>query len=385
MHKAYTTHGEPTYERDKYLVRDFKNPLQIQQMLDEYGVCIFPNLFSPEETRKTFQEITAELEKHIPGFKYGDIDTWHLVRQAKATHGMILQNFGLGWLPSVVNARTKKRCISIFLRLYTYLDFTSKGIMDKRYSKWDMFSSADAFSMYLNPDYVPNTKKIQDLFSTPYRPNTAGYHRPGFDWLHWDQSPNCPIHSYQGFVNLLDVTTMPGRHNATFTFLESSHLHQRQFWTQFIRSENPRFFRLEKQDHFDFFNLSKSCAYKALDLQAGDFVLWNSRLVHQGRTAVKPHASQLQMGRGFERSVVYVSMQPKKYATDLDKKKKRKAFEELRTTTHEASYGVSLFTKFPRIFSAQEKKMLDEGKMGVPVTTHPDLNPLQKSLFCIND
>ncbi len=386
---AYSTKGEPVYERSKYLVDSHKNIVAVDLMLERYGVCIIPNLFLPHETEKMFNNIVKELETYVPGFNFKNVDTWPLIRKAKATHGMILQNFGLGWMDSVIAVRTKKRCISVYSRLYSWLDFGKQGKSKKKYSKWDLFSSADGFAMYLNPDFIPSKSEHASI---PFKANRGGYHRKGHDWLHWDQAPDTLTKSFQGFVNMLD----PGdkdRCNATFTFLEGSHKKQREFQMHFWgestdeKEYNPRFFRLQNQKQFDFYNVLHKCQYKALDLKAGDFVLWNSKLIHQGRNAIKPDMYQLKMGHGMKRSVVYVSMQPKTYARSLDRLNKKRAFEQLRTTTHEASYGVHMFTKKPRIYNAEEKHLLDSDGLCRSVTIHPTskLSALQKSLFGISN
>lgn len=390
MSTHYSTNGEPTYERKRYVVENFKNIKAVESMLRTFGVCIIPNLFCKESSKMMFMNIVSELEKYIPGFRYADVRTWPLIRKAKATHGMILQHYGYGWLKSIVSIRTKKRCMSIFARLFSWLDYGRHGVKNKKYSKWDLFSSADGFSMYLNPDLIAKERKRPDeLGETYYKPNKAGYHRKNHDWLHWDQKPDCKLNSFQGFVNLLDPT--PGRVDATFTFLESSNRYQKEFQMKFWaestdpKQYNPRFFRLENQDHYNFYTVLKGCPHMALALEAGDFVLWDSRLIHQGRNALRPDSNDLKINFGMQRSVVYVSMQPKCYAKPVDLKNKKRAFTQARTTTHDAANGVQLFPKKPRIYSKEEKALLDAGKlaMGVEALLPEEFTKIQKSLFGI--
>ena len=71
---------------------------------------------------------------------------------------------------------------------------------------------------------------------------------------------------------------------------------------------------------------------------AGSLVLWDSRVVHQG----------LVPARGNQRIAVYVSYQPRGYATEADLARKRKCFDAYRMTTHAAAEGVQMFPKSAR-------------------------------------
>jgi len=375
---GYKTYVEPAAEREKY-VSPSRNGKSILHFLSVYGVCILPDMFSKEECKGTFDQLISETEEHISNFQYKNVDSWPRIREAKATHGMILQNFGLGWLQSIVNFRSKRRLIRVFRNLFSYRDYDMFG-RKGRYGKRDMFSSADGFSLYLNPDY---TRKLDGTYVL----NRAGYHRGGHDWLHWDQKPgDSTTLSVQSFVNLLEADD-ERRQTATFAFLESSHKFQKDFDMHFWGDEedrNPRFFRLENQAHYDFFFKKCHCSYKMLRLEAGDMVLWDSRLIHQGRVGVKPESYQRKIGGGMKRCVIYVSMQPKCYASKIDKKRKKMAFSKLCTTTHNAASGVELFNKKPRVYNVKEKHDLEAGLMARCVHVAPRLTRLQKSLFGVD-
>jgi hypothetical protein len=74
-------------------------------------------------------------------------------------------------------------------------------------------------------------------------------------------------------------------------------------------------------------------------------------------------------------------MQPRELARPSDLKRKREAFEKMRTTTHNASSGVQLFAALPRSYSKEQKKDLDEGRLAIPVTKKPRLDAVQTRLF----
>lgn len=378
----YSTHEDPTWERSKYVVRDGKSSREIYEMLDRYGVCVVPKMLTKDECHSHFTSIAKEMENVIPGFHYDQVDSWDKVRNAKFTHSMIAQTLGYGWFQSIVDLRTKLCFVRLFTWLFSYVDYGRFG-SDKKWSVWDMFSSADGFSMYLIPDFVKG-KKDGEL-----RPNAAGYFRRGHDWLHWDQEPSNSLYTVQSFVHLASNSKEEGRVNAGFAFLEGSHKHQPEFQARFLAKyegvdeskANPRFYLLGSQEEFDFYAKEKGCAYKGIRAKAGDLVLWLSPLIHQGRLGEKPSESTRKQGGGMKRSVVYISMQPNKYARTVDKVNKKRAFENLRTTTHDPSYGVQLFNKKPRLYSAEEIKDLKEGRLAKPLEKKPVLTDFQKSLF----
>lgn len=379
----YTTHVDPTWERSKYIVKDGSHSKEIYEMLDKYGVCVVPKMLTKDECKGHFTSIAKEMEQFIPDFHYEQVDTWDKVKNAKFTHSMIAQTLGYGWFQSIVNLRTKMCFVRLFTWLFSYADYGRLGL-EKKWSIWDMFSSADGFSMYLIPDFVKNKKKGGEL-----RPNAAGYFRRGHDWLHWDQEPSNSLYTVQSFIHLASNPKEEGRVNAGFAFLEGSHKHQQEFQKRFLAKyegvneskANPRFNLLSCQEEYDFYFMEKHCSYKGIRAKPGDLVLWLSPLIHQGRLGEKPTEATRKQGGGMKRSVVYISMQPNVYARTVDKTNKKRAFESLRTTTHDSSYGVQLFNKKPRLYSFEEIQDLKEGRLAKPVEKKPELTDLQKSLF----
>lgn len=360
--KRYTTRGSPAYVRSRFCTSPEIDPADICARLKRDGVCVVPGLFTEAECSEHVDAIMKDLEVHVPGFKYQDQATWHILREkTKATHGLIIQQFGFGWLQSVVNVRTHPKIVSLFR------DFWTVGV-----SKLDMekglLSSADALSVSLMPPALINAKRSK-----------AGYHRDNANWLHWDRSPSDKLKSYQGLLNMKDVEKDLG---STFCFISGSHKRQAAFQAKFLqgkeKDENPRFYLLSKQEHFDFYR--QEADYFALKLKAGDFLLWDSRLIHQGRPPVFDEKTSVPL----ERCAVYACYQPKKWATSKDVKKKRKAYQELRTTTHNASGSVELFSKKPRLYSKEEAKKMLEGGFAIPVTRPPSLSKEAKSLFALD-
>ena len=189
--KGYVT-GDPIYARSKYVAFSY---LEIKQNLDIYGVCVVPHLIDDTKCDEHLKRIMDDLEAHIPGFKYANPKTWPLLHEkGKGTHQLILQQWGYGWLQSVVDLRTDPMVVKIFRGLWSLID-------KREFRDEDLFSSADAISVSLKESPL----SIQPDLSQ--RVSTAGYCRPDKkkDWLHWDHKPSDPNPSIQGFVNLLNV------------------------------------------------------------------------------------------------------------------------------------------------------------------------------------
>lgn len=190
-----------------------------------------------------------------------------------------------------------------------------------------------------------------------------------------DRDPLDKNKSFQGFLNLKRVKRGLG---ATFCCIPGSHLHQKEFSKRFEKRDGKqRFFRIENQEQIDYLLRQKTLSYYALELKVGDFLLWDSRVIHQGRVPVYDAKNM----EPLERCGVYVSMQPKEFSTTKDLEKKREAWNALTSTTHNASNGVQRFPKNPRIYSKEEKRALDAGEFAMPVTEHPVLTRQMRAMF----
>jgi hypothetical protein len=140
---------------------------------------------------------------------------------------------------------------------------------------------------------------------------------------------------------------------------------------RFPSTEGKRFHILETQAQIDFFVKEKGCKHVCVAAERGDLVLWDSRLIHCGRAATRE-------AKCLKRMVVYVSMQPKAWATPRDLELKRRAYTQLRSTSHNASRGVELFPVFPRVRCAADDARKRASR---PVATGPRLTSLGRSLF----
>jgi len=117
--------------------------------------------------------------------------------------------------------------------------------------------------------------------------------------------------------------------------------------------------------HLKKYNKKKVCC------DAGDFVMWYSKTVHYAEAI----DSKINTNPSAHRMCVYVCMLPKKYATENDLKKKKKALQELRTTSHWPCIKLKLNPLHPRTYG--NEKMLTNF---ILPTTYPTLTDRMKKL-----
>jgi hypothetical protein len=338
------------YERAKYLAT---TSVEILEMMRLYGVAVVPNVLTTSEAQAAWREMYTALEYMYDGFAFHDKSTWGLLRRA-AQHGMLFQHLGIGWSQFAVNLRQNPKVAGIFAGLWS--EYMSTPITVN-----DLFSSADGVSFYCN---TPTER--------------GGWHSR--ESMHLDQAASSLSSSWQGALNLVETK----RNDACFSFLEGSHLHFEEFMLRlsnqakidgFSFDEHKRFTLLENQAQLNFYVDVKKCAPKRMMALPGDLVLWSSKTVHSEIPALRP-AVPMDPSTVFLRGGVYVSYQPKAFATPSDIKKKIKAYNEYRNTTHDAAVGVTLFQK-----AACYGRSCDT--VIRPVSQKPVLTALGSSLFAV--
>ena len=344
----------PRYAREAFVASTASEALR---KLSKHGVAVVPGLLDKEEwVRRTRAGVLEGLEAAFPGFRRDDASTWRLLRDHGAKHAQLLQEHGLGWMQAAVDVRQHPAVAGFFAALWEErLSLANPGAGIK-VTDMDLFSSADAVSVYLN---TPDSK--------------GGFHREGHDWLHWDRSPSdAKCWSVQGFVHLSGDTVEGG---AAFQCLTRTHRLQEGFAARFPETRSKRFHLLEGQAQADFFLAGAKVEHVCVAARTGDLVLWDSRTIHCGRAAGR--ASQKKVPK---RMVVYVSMQPKRFASRRDVELKRRAHAQLRCTSHNAASGVELFAKYPRVRCARDEALRRAAR---PVAAAPRLTALGRSLFAL--
>jgi hypothetical protein len=269
------------------------------EVINEYGVCVIPNIFTEDECVGLRDQIWSGLS-HITKNKF-DVkkeESWVNFFDMKPLHSMMIQNYSVASMQPVWNIRQDPRIGEIFSKIWSI-------------PKEELLSSFDAISANLPPEKVGQ-----------------GFWQ-GDDWLHTDQSPlRKGYHCVQGMVNLYPVQ----EGDATLSVLEKSHNLHQSFFESIGYSGKNDWYRL-KQGEKNYF-IDNGCRQYCVTAPIGSIILWDSRTIHQGI-----EASAARVEENF-RMVVYTCLLPRSTFSKADLNKRQKAFDEMRLTNH---WGTKLF------------------------------------------
>lgn len=183
------------------------------------------------------------------------------------------------------------------------------------------------------------------------------------NWTHTDQGPGKKgVQCYQSFISLTD------NKERTLVVYEKTHeIHEFYFDTiQDGKKVTGNWHLIDE----NFLNLDEiKSQRKALVVPAGSLVIWDSRIFHQNRYGKE---------NSEERIVQYLCYLPANIPSNTEAmcKKRKKYFEELRTTSHWPS-PIHVNNKNPRTFG-NFKHMIDYDKLKKPDLTKylPEINNL---------
>lgn len=164
--------------------------------------------------------------------------------------------------------------------------------------------------------------------------------------------------------------------DATLTFLQGSHQYHAEFRERFGITTKSDWNMIDTPEKHHFYTQERGCVQKSIQCPAGSMVLWDSRTIHSGQEALKQRAQP------NIRCVVYICMTPRSMASSKDLEKKRKAFQELRTTNH-YPHRPKLFPTTPH--TCRMVSCSDDARYGQPLPPvrrigAPVLNSLGKRL-----
>lgn len=295
-----------SYEGEKY----HTTPEGIKETIEKYGVAIVPSVIDGGEISLMrdgmwdyLEHVTQNFEKPI---SRNDSKTWIEYLKLYPKHSMLLQQYGVGHSQFVWDVRQNEKVIDIFSKIWER-------------PKEDLLVSFDGASFHFPPEET-----------------NRGWYRN--TWYHTDQSylrPN--FECIQSWVTAYDVD--PG--DATLAFMESSNIYHEEFAQKFEIKDKSDWYKHTREEQK--FYEDKGCQEKRITCKAGSMVFWDSRTIHCGTEAIKKR------GEKKLRNVVYICMTPRERATEANLKKKRKAFEELRMTTH-TPHKPKLFPVNPRTY-----------------------------------
>lgn len=294
------------YEDEKY----FTTKENVKATLSQYGVAIIPSVLSDEECKKMvsglwdyFEHVTQQCE--IP-IDRNIKNSWKGFYTLYPKHSMLFQNWDVGHAQVSWDQRQNIKFIEIFAEI------------------WDckleeLLVSFDGLSFHIPPE---ETKR--------------GWNRNN-TWYHSDQSfTRNDFECIQSWVTGLDVE----EGDATLAFYEGSHKLHKGFAETFDIKEKANWYKLNKDEELFF---KENCLERKIKCPKGSLVLWDSRTIHCGVEAYRQR-----LNKKF-RAVVYLCYMPRNKATEASLRKKQKAFNELRGTSHWA-HKPKLFAKKPRTY-----------------------------------
>ena len=245
-----------------------------------------------------------------------DKSTWSNFKELWPKHSMLLQHFGIGHAEFIWEIRQNPKVYEIFAELW---EVKSK----------ELLVSFDGASIHLPPE---KTGK--------------GWFKKG--WYHCDQSfKRNDFECVQSFISGEDIN----EGDATLRVLEKSHLYHKKFSKHFdITSEKNSggdWYKLSdtNDDQLNYY-LEKGCKEVCIKCSAGSMVFWDSRTIHYGQEPLQDRENI------NTRYVVYLCYTPRDFGTETNIKKKQKAFNEMRTTSH-WPHKQKLFPVKPRTYGKE--------------------------------
>jgi hypothetical protein len=363
------------YKYSSY-VTDIKG---VSEKLQKYGVAIIPNVIDKEETlalregvAKYLKRLTSALPttgksldidlSHSTKVK-GDSSTFWKMQRLFLTHHTMFQRWQAGHIQEVWDVRQNPKVAKVF----------AKGLW--KVSKEDLQVSFDGLSFLIPPETTG--KGFENGQNT----------RGSEGWLHtdqgWGKRPKTEPReeeAYDGESVQSWITAYPVEEgDGTLVVLEKSHLYHEEFGKKFDQTHSKNWCQLAKvpprkgKSPMDFY-LERGCKKVYIKCPAGSMVLWDSRTIHAGSLPIK--------GREHKnpRLVTYVCYTPRDWCTEGVMKKRRKALEDLRTTSH-LPHSPTLFPVKPRLFAHQSELKGDlEALADASVVKPPKLSSLGKRL-----
>lgn len=295
------------YEFEKYVC----TKETLKATIDLYGVAVISSVLNEEECNNMvngiwdfFEHISNSWEMPI---NRNNKESWSGFYKLFPLHSMLIQHWNVGHTQASWNVRQNIKIVEIFAHFWEC-------------SVNDLLVSYDGLSFNLPPEV---TKR--------------GWNR-GNTWYHTDQSYTTnDFKCIQSFVTGLDIN----ENDATLSFLEGSNKFHKDFKNEFNITDKDDWYKLTK-DQEEFY-YKRGCHVKNIKCPKGSLVFWDSRTIHCGIEANKARPVP------NIRAVIYLCYMPRSQCNEANLKKKQKAFNELRTTSHYPC-KIKLFSKSPRTY-----------------------------------
>ena len=287
----------------------------LKATLQEYGVAIVPGVLDETECASMVSKVWDFFE-HISQtwttpLNRSNKETWPQFYKLYPLHSMLLQYWGVGHTQASWDVRQNPKVADIFAHLWNCRNAD------------ELLVSFDGMSLHLPPETTGR-----------------GWNR-GNTWFHTDQSFTTPdFRCVQSFVTGLDIE----ENDATLAVFEGSHKYHQEFRDRFEVSDKSNWYKLTKEQ--EPFYAERECTPVRIRCPKGSLVLWDSRTIHCGVESNRGRANPKM------RVVIYVCYLPRSLCSEANLKKKRKALEEMRATTHNPC-AVKLFAKNPRTYGGE--------------------------------
>ena len=300
---------------ETFVVDESKGTCSVKEMLEKYGVAVLHNILNEDDCNSGYQGMWSYFEYISSSWETPmcreNVNSYRNFWKLFPIHSMLIQHWNAGHAQYVWDIRQNRNIVNVF----------SEHIWDCRPD--DLLVSFDGISFHLPPE-ITN----RGWFRNVWHHTDQSYLRPDFECV-------------QGFVTLRDIN--PG--DATLSFLEGSHKYHEEFREKFNITDKGDWYKIKTQEEANFYK-EKGCIEKRITAPAGSLVLWDSRTIHCG---VEPIKQRIEPNI---RSIVYVCYMPRCKSTSAQIKKKQKAFDDLRMTTHWPCKS-KLFAKSPRTYGAE--------------------------------
>lgn len=294
------------YEYEKYIT----TPDKVKNYIETFGVAIVPSILDVSEIKNMRDGMWSYLEHTTQNFdipiKKDNPSTWVEYQKLYPKHSMLLQQYQVGHHQMCWDVRQNPKVVDIFSKIWST-------------NPEDLLTSFDGVSFHFPPEET-----------------NRGWYRK--TWYHTDQSYFKPdFECIQSWVTAYDVD----EGDATLAFMEGSNKYHKEFQDVFKLEDKSDWYKHNKEEQK--FYEDKGCKEKRIRCKAGDMVFWDSRSIHCGTEPIRIR------NKPNLRNVVYVCMTPRSKASEANLRKKRKAFDELRMTSH-WPHKPKLFPKKPRTY-----------------------------------
>jgi hypothetical protein len=299
----------------EYYKTEYCEKNDLRTKLENDGIAVIRNVVTLDkiESCKTKMCITLKnmsSDWEIP-LDLKKKSSYHGIFNLAPLHSMLIQNYGLGQAEFAWDIRTDENVANIFSKIWNDCNIN------------DLIVSMDGISIHLPPEITKQGWNTKDKFHT--------------DQCFLEQD----MKTIQGLVNLYNINIG----DATTKILKGSHKYHAEYYQQYGNEllNNPiNHFNLLKEDHMSYF-INKGCEKELILANAGDLVLFDSRLMHCGSEPIQERK------KSNIRATIYVCMTERNRAS-LEIQRLRKLLFTNCSVTNHCPYRIEIFDKYPRSY-----------------------------------